>query len=88
MNPADLPEAPEINYLARDYASFRKLMFDRLALLMPQWHEPNPADWTVTVVEAVANMADQLSYYQDAVATEAYLGTARRRTSSPGHGSS
>ena len=28
--PAELP-APEINYLAKDYASFRQLMLDRLA---------------------------------------------------------
>jgi hypothetical protein len=33
----------------------------------------------------LAYAADQLSYYQDAVATEAYLGTARRRTSARRH---
>ena len=33
------------------------------------------------LVEALAYTADQLSYQQDAVATEAYLGTARRRVS-------
>src|SRR5690606_27261057 len=31
--------------------------------------------------EMLAHIGDQLSYYQDAVATEAYLGTARRRIS-------
>ena len=35
----------------------------------------------MTLVELMAYSADYLSYYQDAVATEAYLGTARRRTS-------
>ena len=35
----------------------------------------------MTLVELLAYSADQLSYYQDAVATEAYLGTARRRAS-------
>ena len=34
-----------------------------------------------TLVELLAYAGDQLSYYQDAVATEAYLGTARRRVS-------
>ena len=29
--------APEINYLAKDYASFRQLILDRLALTMPDW---------------------------------------------------
>ncbi len=72
---------PEIDYLARDYAGFRRLMLDRLSLLMPDWRPSPPVDWPVAVVEAVAAVADQLSYYQDAVATEAYVGSARRRTS-------
>ncbi|MDB9348049.1 hypothetical protein [Nodularia spumigena] len=33
------------------------------------------------VVELLAYAGDRLSYYQDAVATEAYLGTARKRVS-------
>ena len=78
--PASLP-APQINYLAKDYASFRKLILDRLAVTMPDWRERNPADVGITLVELLAYVGDQLSYYQDAVATEAYLGTARRRTS-------
>jgi hypothetical protein len=76
----DLP-APHINYLAKDYASFRRLIFDRLEVTMPGWRERNPADLGVTLVEVLAYAGDQLSYYQDAVATEAYLNTARRRTS-------
>lgn len=78
--PESLPE-PRIDYLARDYASFRRLMLDRLAITLPDWAERNPADQTVALVESLAYAADQLSYYQDAVATEAYLGTARRRVS-------
>jgi len=72
---------PDINYLAKDYASFRQLMLDRMALLMPRWRERNAADMGIALVELLAYMADYLSYQQDAVATEAYLGTARRRTS-------
>ncbi len=78
------PEAraePEINYLAKDYASFRQLMLDRMSALMPQWRERNPADVGVALVELLAYAADHLSYEQDAIATEAYLGTARRRVS-------
>ncbi|NOR40877.1 MAG: putative baseplate assembly protein, partial [Gammaproteobacteria bacterium] len=37
------PMTPPINYLAKDYASFRRLMIDRMALLMPQWQERNAA---------------------------------------------
>lgn len=72
---------PDIDYLAKDYASFRRLMLDRMAVLMPEWKERNPADVGVMLVEALAYTADQLSYQQDAVATEAYLRTARQRIS-------
>lgn len=72
---------PPIDYLARDYQSFRRLLLDRLTTVMPQWRERNPADIGVTMVEIMAYTADYQSYYQDAVATEAYLGTARRRVS-------
>ena len=48
-------------------------MLDRMAVLMPAWQERNPADLGVALVEALAYSADQLSYQQDAVATEAYL---------------
>jgi hypothetical protein len=79
--PPETREAPLINYLAKDYATFRRLMLDRLALLVPQWTERNPADVGVALVELLAYVGDSLSYRQDAVATEAYLETARRRVS-------
>ena len=78
--PGSLDEA-EIDYLAKDYASFRRLMLDRMAVVAPDWHERNPADLQVALVELLAFVGDRLSYFQDAVATEAYLGTARRRDS-------
>ena len=74
-------DEPKINYLAKDYASFRQLILDRLALLMPGWTERHVPDLGVTLVELLAYAGDQLSDYQDAVATEAYLGTARQRIS-------
>lgn len=70
-----------IDYLAKDYASFRRLMLDRLAASAPGAITGHPADPGTMLVELVAGVADDLSYYQDAVATEAYLGTARLRTS-------
>lgn len=79
--PPEPQTQPVIDYLAKDYASFRRVMLDRMAALMPQWTERHAADLGVALVEALAYTADQLSYQQDAVATEAYLGTARRRVS-------
>lgn len=83
---AEPTSSPDIDYLAKDHASFRELMLARLSLSMPTWRERNPADGMVAVVEALAAAADQLGYFQDAVATEAYLGTARLRTSVRRHG--
>jgi hypothetical protein len=78
--PAQLP-SPDINYLAKDYGSFLQLIYDRLALIMPGWQEQHVPDEGVALVEILAYVADHLSYYQDAVATEAYLSTARQRIS-------
>lgn len=81
----EAPEEPRIDYLAKDYASFRRLMLDRLSLLSPDWTERNAADLQVALVELLAYTGDYLSYYQDAVATEAYLFKARKRVSARRH---
>jgi hypothetical protein len=78
--PPQLDE-PDINYLAKDYASFRQLILDRLALIMPDWRERHVPDLGIALVEVLAYAGDHLSYYQDALATEAYLDTARQRIS-------
>lgn len=75
------PPPPSINYLARDFQSFRQLMLDRLLVTMPQWQERHIPDIGITLIELMAYVADQLSYSLDAVATEAYLSTARLRIS-------
>jgi hypothetical protein len=79
--PPGVRSEPELDYLARDYGSLRQLILDRLALIAPAWHERNPADLGVTLVELLAYVGDHLSYRQDVIATEAYLGTARQRPS-------
>ena len=48
--PVILPE-PEISYLAKDYASFRQLILDRLALIMPDWQERHVPDLGIALVE-------------------------------------
>jgi hypothetical protein len=79
--PSTVPVAPELDYLTKDYAGFRQLMLDRLAVVAPDLLTSNPADLAVVLVELLAHAADKASYFQDAVATEAYLGTAQRRRS-------
>lgn len=78
--PAPLDE-PDISYLAKDFGSFRQLLLDRMALLLPNWRERHLPDFGITLLELLAWQADMLSYYQDSVATEATLDTARLRIS-------
>ncbi len=76
------PETPpDVDYLVKDYAGFRRLMLDRLSRLVPGWRERSAADLGVALTELLAYAGDHLSYWQDAVATEAYLDTARKRSS-------
>lgn len=79
--PTPIPVEPEINYLAKDYATFRQVILDRLSLLMPTWQETHVPDIGIMLIEVLAYVGDYLSYYQDAVATEAYLDTALQRIS-------
>jgi Baseplate J-like protein len=70
-----------IDYTAKDYDSLLRLLLDRMTLTAPAWTERHAPDLGVTLAELLAYTGDQLSYQQDAVATEAYLTTARRRVS-------
>jgi hypothetical protein len=79
--PPGVHHAPTIDYLVKDYQGFRRLMADRMSQLVPGWSAQVAADVGVTMVELLAYAADELSYRQDAVATEAYLDTARSRIS-------
>lgn len=75
------PTLPPSSYQAKDYESFSRLLQDRMRLTVPAWQERHAADVGMMLVELLAHAGDTLSYYQDAVSAEAYLGTARRRTS-------
>lgn len=79
------PLEPSIDYLAKDYASFRQLLVDLIPQLNPNWVERNPSDLGIALLELLAYEGDQLSYFQDAVANEAYLDTARQRASAKKH---
>lgn len=74
-----------IDYLARDYESYRRMMLDRLAVSVPDWTSRNPADLGVTLVEWLAYIGDALSYRLDHIATESTLETARLRVSAARH---
>ena len=83
--PPDAPPAPPIDYLARDYTSIRQVLLDRMAVLKAPLPANDEVDLGVTLVELLAYAGDQLSYRQDAIATEATLQTARQRISARRH---
>jgi hypothetical protein len=72
---------PPIEYLAKDFLSFRQALLDFSALRYPQWQERAEADFGMMFLEALSGMADDLSYTQDRVAAEATLQTATQRRS-------
>lgn len=74
-----------LDYLAKDYSSFRRLLLDLLPSLNPEFTERNPSDLGIALLELLAYTGDNLSYFQDAVANEAYLETLRQRISARRH---
>lgn len=74
-----------IDYLAKDYASFRQALIDFVPTTLPAWSEQSEADIGMMLLELVASTGDTLSYVQDRVANEAFLGTATQRRSVQGH---
>jgi hypothetical protein len=76
---------PLFDYRVRDYPGFRRQLLDRVTELVPGFRKDDPADLTTTLIEAAAYVADQASYRLDWVGTEAFLQTARSRTSIARH---
>jgi hypothetical protein len=74
-----------IDYLAKDYQSFRQLLVDVIPQRNPGWIERLPADLGIALVELFAYAGDYLSYYQDAAGTEGYLDTCLHRVSAARH---
>jgi hypothetical protein len=78
--PVSPPPSPVHDYLARDWRSLRQALAEFLLREHPD-ADLSSADPTITVLELFAHVGDLLNYRLDRIATEAYLETARRRTS-------
>jgi baseplate J-like protein len=73
---------PVIDYMARDYESLLRAMRELIPQKLPTWADfTNEADFGNVLLELFAHIGDILSYYQDRVANESFLGTARTRRS-------
>jgi hypothetical protein len=79
--PPDDTIVPPIDYLAKDFRSFRSALLDFSSLRYPAWAERSEADFGMMFLEALSAVADDLSYLQDRVAAESTLETATQRRS-------
>jgi hypothetical protein len=70
-----------IDYMARDFASFRQALVERIPEKLPNWTDRSAADFGIVLIELFAHIADILSYYQDRIANESFLATAQERRS-------
>lgn len=78
-------QQPVINYLAKDFDSFRHTMIAAMMERVPGWQPTSEADLDQVLLELFSASADELSDYQDRVMNEAYLSTARKRVSLARH---
>ncbi|MGB3135799.1 MAG: hypothetical protein WBB18_03235, partial [Nodosilinea sp.] len=85
-NPAPPPlENPTIDYLAKDYDSFRHTLMAAMAQRVPGWQPTSEADLDQVLLSLFSAAADQLSDFQDRVMGEAYWSTLRQRVSLARH---
>jgi len=74
-------QAPPIDYLAKDFLSFRQALLDFSTQKYPNWQERSEADFGMMFLEALSAVGDELSYLQDRISGEASLLSATQRRS-------
>ena len=82
--PAPLP-LPAIDYLAKDFDSFKHTLISAMQQRVPEWTPTSEADLDQVLIDLIAADADELSDFQDRTLNEAYLASARQRVSLARH---
>jgi len=72
---------PPVDYTSRDFASFREHLIETIPNRVPEWTSRNPSDFGMVLVDLFSYIGDNLSFYADRIANEAFLRTAVRRRS-------
>lgn len=70
-----------VDYSNKDYDSFRRDMIVRLQQKIPEYTDTSESDFGIVLIELLAHGLDLLSYYNDRVAREMFLDSARERDS-------
>jgi len=79
------PPLPDIDYLAKDFDSFKHTLICAMQVRVPGWTPSSEADLDQVLIDLIAADADELSDYQDRTLNEAWLATARKRVSLARH---
>jgi hypothetical protein len=77
--------SPQIDYLAKDFESFRHTMIAAMMQRVPGWQPTSEADLDQVLIGLTSAVADELSDYQDRVMNEAWLVSCRSRISLARH---
>lgn len=78
--PEEVVDYP-VDYLARDFESFRAALSAFAADRYPDWEVDTPADFGAMVAEMFAALGDEFAFLQDGFQREGYLETLRERRS-------
>jgi hypothetical protein len=73
--------APEVDYTAKDYLAFRRVLKDRFAITQPDWTGDEPADVRTTLLELLRLRRRPAQLHPGRRSNRGLLGTARRRIS-------
>lgn len=72
---------PVIDYLAKDFDSFKHLLINAMRERVPEWQPTSEADLDQVLIDLIAADADEISDFQDRVMNEGYFSRARKRVS-------
>lgn len=72
---------PGFDFASRDYENIRRDLLRRAELVLPEWTDRDPGDFTMMLVDLWAYMGDIMHYYIDRAAGEAFIDTASQKES-------
>lgn len=72
---------PQQDYTSRDFSSISEDLQNLIQYFLPEWTSRDTSDFGITMIELFAAAADNLSFFIDRAANEAFLTTASQRSS-------